>query len=357
MKISEIDKNLAVESELKNGNDNIAFLDATDAPIKLTGCAEPYVRVPRAQIETLRDGLAWLSQHTSGVRVRFRTDSPFIVVNATLPSVELMCHMPLTGSSGFDVFVGDTFENFVAPPDVNTPHFEKMITFVTPADSDGWRDITVNFPLYNRVKEVKIGFDKTKSIAEPKKQKYGKVAFYGSSITQGGCAARPGNNYSQILARWLDFEPVNLGYSGNAFGDQVTADYIASLDLDAFMMDYDFNARSLEELESTHEPFFKTFRAKHPTTPVIFITNPIAKIQDRMEDSIKRKEIILRTYNNAKAAGDENVWFIDGANLLDGLDFQCCTVDNVHPTDLGFLRMADHCLPTLREALEKNAKK
>ena len=356
MKISELDKNLAVQSELTEKNENLVFLDALDAPIQLTGAAEPYVRVPRKMIETMRPGLAWLSQHTSGIRVRFRTDSPYIVINATLPSVDLMCHMPLTGSSGFDVYVGDTFENFAAPATITTTHFEKMIHFVTKGDEDGFRDITINFPLYNRVTSLSIGFDKTKSIQAPKKQKYGKVAFYGSSITQGGCAARPGNNYSQILARWLDFEPINLGYSGNAFGDQITADYIASLDLDAFMMDYDFNARSLEELETTHEPFFKTIRAKQPNTPIIFISNPVSTLMNREEEGTKRKEIILKTYNNAKAGGDENVWFVDGFTLLDGLDPQCCTVDNLHPTDLGFLRMAEHCLPTLREALEKNAK-
>lgn len=353
MKISEIDKNLAVESELKKNNDKIAFVDATSAPIVITGAAEPYLRLPQSLIDTLRPELAWLSRYTSGIRVRFRTDSPFIVINATLPSVDLMCHMPLTGSSGFDVYVGTTFEGFAAPAGITTTHFEKMINFVSPADEDGMRDITINFPLYNRVTSLSVGFDESRSIVAPKKQKYGKVAFYGSSITQGGCASRPGNNYSQILAKWLDFEPINLGYSGNAFGDTAIAEYIASLELDAFVMDYDFNARSYEELETTHEPFFKTIRNAQPTTPIVFVTNPIARILDRMESSIIRKDIILKTYMNARQAGDDNVYFVDGMTLLDGIDYGCCTVDNLHPTDLGFLRMAEHIYPMLEKALER----
>ena len=54
---------------------------------------------------------------------------------------------------------------------------------------------------------------------------------------------------------------------------------------------------------------------------------------------IKRKECIRATYENAKANGDENVYFIDGKELMSipGIEG---TVDSTHPTDLGFFSMA-----------------
>ena len=51
------------------------------------------------------------------------------------------------------------------------------------------------------------------------------MVFYGSSITQGGCAQRPGNSYPAIVSmdRMTDF--VCLGFSGNAHGEAKMAEY------------------------------------------------------------------------------------------------------------------------------------
>ena len=35
------------------------------------------------------------------------------------------------------------------------------------------------------------------------------IVFYGSSITEGGCASRPGNTYQGILSRRLNTEHIN----------------------------------------------------------------------------------------------------------------------------------------------------
>ena len=41
------------------------------------------------------------------------------------------------------------------------------------------------------------------------------IVFYGTSITQGGCASRPGMVHTAILGRRLDRPVINLGFSGN----------------------------------------------------------------------------------------------------------------------------------------------
>lgn len=356
MRISDIDKNLSIESKIEN--QNLIWLACQAEPFELTGLAGcdsgMFTRLPVTLLPQVRPELAWLSRHTSGARVRFRTNSAFIALSATLPSVDMMPHMPLTGSSGFDVYAGDILEMFATPPNLTTTSFEKLTYFYTPANSDGFRDIVINFPLYNRVSSLAIGLDKNAVIEAPKKTRHGKVVFYGSSITQGGVASRPGNNYANILAKWLDFELINLGFSGNAFGDEIIADYIASIPMDAFVMAYDFNSRSLEELEATHESMYQKVRAAQPQAKIILVSNPVPDIYPNVfKTNTRRLEIITATYEKAIRNGDDKVWFINGATLLGDSDRDTCTVDNCHPNDLGFFRMAETIRPVLEEALNK----
>ena len=87
------------------------------------------------------------------------------------------------------------------------------------------------------------------------------MVFYGSSITEGGCATRPANAYTALLSRWLDADYINLGFSGSAKGEMEIANYIAGLDMSVFILDYDHNAPTIEHLAETHEPFFKMIRS------------------------------------------------------------------------------------------------
>ena len=50
--------------------------------------------------------------------------------------------------------------------------------------------------------------------------------------------------------------------------------------------------------------------------------------------------MVETTYKNALAAGDENVYFIDGTEMT-ALCGNEGTVDNCQPTDFGFAAMAD----------------
>ena len=49
------------------------------------------------------------------------------------------------------------------------------------------------------------------------------VVFYGTSITQGGCASRPGMSYTAIVGRKLNLDFVNQGFSGNGLGEPEVA--------------------------------------------------------------------------------------------------------------------------------------
>jgi hypothetical protein len=178
------------------------------------------------------------------------------------------------------------------------------------------------------------------------------IVFYGSSITQGGCASRPGNCYAHHVCRWLDAPMVNLGFSSNGLGQLEMAEYINSLDMSALVMDYDHNAPDFHHLEKTHERFFQAIRTAHPTLPVVFLSRPDFDFEAEL--NIRRRAVIRATYENAFRQGDRNVWFLDGERLFGTTDRDTCTVDTIHPNDLGFLRMAKCLHPVLVQALGRN---
>lgn len=74
-----------------------------------------------------------------------------------------------------------------------------------------------------------------------------------------------------MLCRAVDAPLINLGFSGSAKGEIKVAELIGSLDLAAFVMDYDYNAPNFEHLKKTHEPFFKAVRKARPDLPIIIL--------------------------------------------------------------------------------------
>ena len=267
-----------------------------------------------------------------------------------------MSHFTLIGSAGFDIYVRENgkeiYSGSFMPPYGMTDSFEQLIEFKNntyAAPQRKLREITINMPTYTEVKEVYVGLDENSVLEPPTPYAIEKpIVYYGHSITQGGCVSRPGLAYPAYISRWLDCDFINLGFSGNAKGELSMAEYIASLDPSVFVMDYDHNAPSYEHLEATHYAFYERFRALRPTTPVVMVTAPDIRWSKRL---IARRELILRNYETAVAAGDTRVFFVDGEALMSGDDWDSCTVDASHPNDLGHYMMAKGIAPAVKEAL------
>ena len=71
------------------------------------------------------------------------------------------------------------------------------------------------------------------------------------------------------------------------------------------------------------------------------------------EECAARREVIYKTYMNALAAGDKNVYFLDGEQFYGVLGREMCSVDNCHPNDLGFFRIAEKVYGLLSKILKK----
>ncbi|MBE7044721.1 MAG: hypothetical protein E7397_04275 [Ruminococcaceae bacterium] len=344
--ITEIDKNFKLDTNIEQ--EGLVFFDAADEKFDLYGVyktEQGFRRLPEDVAKATNEGTELLATNTAGGRLRFVTNSEFIAISCKIPSITRFQHMPQSGIAGFDVTVNGKLRGTFYPPLDLESKYEGIFHF----EHADRKEILINFPLYNDVTEMFIGLQDTAYIEKAPKYTHEKpVVFYGSSITQGGCASRPGNSYEEILSEWLDCNYINLGFSGSARGEQAMAEYIASLDMSVFVMDYDHNAPTPEHLEKTHEPFYKIIREKNPDLPIVFVTGP----NYYFWDGEPRRQIILKTYEKAKAAGDEKVWFVDGRELWGKEGWNHATMDGCHPSDLGFWRMAEGIRPALEEALK-----
>ncbi|MBE6612979.1 MAG: hypothetical protein E7632_10850, partial [Ruminococcaceae bacterium] len=250
------------------------------------------------------------------------------------PSVQ----MGKPGASGFDLYVKrggrEVFTGLFNPPAVYENGFDSIVWL-----GDGVKEVTINFPNYHYVTDLYLGLDCTSELSRRGDYRYEQpVLYYGSSITQGAAASRPGMSYEAIISRRLDCNYVNLGFSGNAKGEDAIIDYLAAQDCSVFVLDYDHNAPTVEHLQATHEKLYLAFRKTHPETPVIMVSKPDIRLENHYD--ILRRDVIMRTYQNAMERG-EKVVFIDGYSLFAGEMRDDCTVDTCHPNDLGMSRMAD----------------
>ncbi len=319
----------------------------TEFPFAVYGLWQPqsgiFRRLPQevGENEGVNDGVHHLYKNTAGGRICFKTDAATITLRSVLPSLTKFNHMPLTGTSCFDLYVDGEYCGPFNPGAVGAPqNGQPVVAEATRAiPGQGMREILIHFPLYNNVLDVHIALDEGAQVAETDGYAYQKpIVYYGSSITQGGCASHAGNAYQAILSRELRCDHINLGFSGSCLGEQAMAEYIADLEMLAFVLDYDHNAPSVAHLKNTHEAVFDCVRKKQPSLPILLIS---AADHTHGAQHELRKEIIRQTYENARRKGDENVYYLDGDEIYREIGADYCTVDTCHPNDLGFFCMAE----------------
>ncbi len=290
-----------------------------------------------------------ITARTVGARATFRTDSKNVKIEMTLKTLAHDAGMSRFACSSATVYTGHG--DSLVFRGLAVPGFDDMLGDIAFQKSEKCEDIMIFFPRNEIVEDIKITLDDGAEILPPTPYKYEKpVIFFGSSITEGGHASLVTNAYTALLSRWLGFDYYNFGLSGSCLGQLDIAEFICSLEPSVLVYDYDHNAPSAEYLQRTHEPFFKFIREKLPDLPVVMMSAPN---YDHITEADERRAIIKRTYENAKATGDENVYFIDGKDFFGNEERQFCTTDTTHPNDYGFHKMAKVIEPVMKEILEK----
>lgn len=342
---AEIDKNFAIETKLKR--EGLKFHDANELDVYGVQFIDGlYRRMEYAEAKKVSDNVALISSECAGGRVRFITNSPYIAIHVKYRSVSKVPNYSFTATLGFDLYSKERYIGAFVPSMDTVEAFDSVIDI---KDTTSAREYTLNFPVCSEISELFIGVKDGSLLEKAPKYAIDKpIVFYGSSVTQGACASRPGNTYENMLSRTFNADYLNLGFWGNAKGEEAMANYIAGLTMSAFIYDYDYNAPSVEHLAATHEKMFQIIRKQHPTLPIVMLSAPIYYLNDAAK---KRRDIIEQTYQNAVANGDKFVRFIAGDNMLEAVK-DTALADNIHPGDSGFIAMANFIGDALKDLLE-----
>lgn len=315
-----------------------------------------YDRLPARAENSVRPSVWNLSQDSAGMSVRFVTDATTIAARWNLRRSNLaMPHMPATGVSGLDLYVKEQGRwHWLGNGRPEKQSEEKVLV---QGLKPGRREYLLYLPLYNGVEQVSLGVPAEAALAPapPRPPGIKPIVFYGTSIVQGGCAARPGMAYPAILGRRLDRPTINLGFSGNALSEPEVAQLFAELDPAVYVLDPLPNM-TVEQVSERFGKFVQILRAAHPATPIVLVEHiEVANgsfVEVRREKYVGANARLREIYNQLVRAGQRRLFYVPAAKLI-GTDGEA-TVDGVHPTDLGFVRMADAIEPLLRRALKSN---
>lgn len=342
--ISQIDKNFAITNDVNKSD--VQYYSVHSSPFRIYGVFYKdgkFKRIDEDVAKSTSAGVFSLNTNTAGGRIRFCTDSEYVAIKVRYGNVGKMPHFSLWGTAAFDLYADCEYVNTFKLAENTLPYSNAVIDF----PDKKMRSITINMPSYAEVEEVVVGLSENAKISESTDYMIETpIVFYGSSITQGGCSSRPGCIYQNVISRALDANYINLGFSGNAKGESTIRDYIKSLKMSAFVLDYDHNAPTIEHLKATHEQFYLAVRSEHPTLPIIICSRPKYTLTN---DEKNRRAVVETTYKNALKRG-ENVYFLDGKTLMAECKNEG-TVDNCHPNDLGFNSMAKPLIEVLKKAL------
>jgi lysophospholipase L1-like esterase len=297
----------------------------------------------------------------SGARVRFATDSGTIRIRVLHGHERIaLYHMASTGVAGFDLYEGGPVKPIyrgTSKPVSGTAPYEHTLFQAAPTESGKLREWTLYLPAYARLASLEIGVDPGSKLTVPSPFLRAKpIVFYGTSITQSGCASRGSNGYVPLLGRMLGVDVVNLGLSGAGRSEPEVAQAIAdAVDASVFVVDSIANMNP-ETMKTHYGSFVAALRRAHPKTPIVLLTRiHFADVEatwgESMRDTPEKYAALhaelFRTYQRHRDAGDRNIFIFDMGKAIGRPNGDHPTVDGVHPTDLGFRIMAEKLRPVL----------
>lgn len=328
--------------------DGVRWLDVRQLGVEGQGWSDvksPFDRLPAKAEGVVREAVWSLSRHSAGMAVRFVTDAKEIRAQWKLTSATLaMPHMPATGVSGIDLYAKNDQGQWRWVTCGVPREQSNNITLVSGLPGTS-REFLLYLPLYNGVTEVQLGVPAGADLQRapayaPEKSK--PIVFYGTSITHGACASRPGMCHPAILGRWSQRPVINLGFSGNGVMEQEVGQLLSEIDAQVYVIDCLPNMNDAQVKERT-KPLVQQLRAAHPDTPIVLVedrnyTNSWLLAGPRQRNA-SSQAALKAAYAELLADGVKGLHYITGPELL-GDDAEGA-VDSSHPNDLGFLRQSE----------------
>jgi lysophospholipase L1-like esterase len=271
---------------------------------------------------------------TSGIQIRFRTDSRTMFLKTEISRGSSRTYF------AFDVFVGgkkigslDNFENVHLPQNYTTidlPHgmFSQRFDLGT-----GDKEVRIYFPWSAKAVLRELSLDDGASVEPNRPSK--KMICFGDSITQGYDALYPSNKYITKLADVLDAEEYNKAIGGERFFPELAA---AKEDFqpDYIIVSYgtnDWCHGTLEEFSSNGRAFFCNLRHSYPNAK-IFVITPIWR-KDMLDYTTCGQFTKLPELIEPLVADLENVSLIRGFDFVPQNEELFADL-RLHPNDAGF---------------------
>ena len=349
------DPRMAAENASVDTN-GVTWIDGRYLPIEgrmFDDVDHYYDRLPSNVSTNVNGGVRSMKHHTTGMQFRFRTDSKTLYFKWIPYHPGLaMDHMPSTGASGIDVYRRgkDGKWRFHRTGRI---HDAAKGGFLKASWKPEW-DCLVNLPLYNGVKSFELGIDRGATITALPPRKNGvtrPVVFYGTSITHGGCASRPGMSFVNIVGRELDVPVVNLGFSGSGRMELEMSEHLGRIDASCYVIDCVWNMNG-PLMRANVVPFLKNLRRLRPDVPIICAApcDVFCGTEPANSTPVRGREM-RGEFDKAVAAGVKGLHWLPTEDQLGG-DYEG-TVDGVHLNDWGMVQAARGFGAAIRRVLRK----
>ncbi len=333
--------------------DNIVYVDAKE--LTLIGKANPtphyYHRIDTLQYQGMPAKVRELFTNSAGLAIVFKTNSDIISARWTTANPKTGSNMTAIAHKGLDLYIrqGDQwiFAGVGRPTDNSTT--AKIVQNM----EEGEKECLLYLPLYDEINRLEIGVS-GKSFIKPSNDPFRKkVLIYGSSITQGASASRPGMAYPARLSRKSGIHFINLGLSGNGKMEPSVADMITDIEADAYILDCAANP-SPDEITQRTGYLVNAIRERHLNAPIIMIQSVVresgnfdTKVKARVAGQNRNFKL---EFEKLKSTGVNDLYYIEGELL--GFDHEG-TTDGVHPNDLGFDRILNAIETPILEILQQ----
>lgn len=314
-----------------------------------------YARLPLSCKDVSEKWVWILGQDTPGLAVRFATNSSAIAARWVNGRNNNLPHMTLVGVKGLDLYVLKNGKwRYVR---CAKPKGKETETVIISNLEGQMCEYMLYLPLYDGIESLEIGVEENASIIQPQVKSpvtNRPIICYGTSITQGGCASRPGMSYTSILSRMLDREVVNLGFSGHGHLEYEIAELMTLRNPSVIVMDFIPNV-SAQMLRERIDKFMDIIESKIPEVQILFVEHvpfPLAEFDQRKGKWVNESNEALRdSFLKLKKKGYKNLYYLKSDHLI-GEDGES-TVDGEHFTDLGFYRFAENLYPIIKKLMRK----
>ena len=346
--IAKYDPRMALDNAVVDTN-GVKWIDGKYLPLEgkcYSDTDEFYDRLPKNVTTNVNGGVRSMKHHSAGLQFRFRTDSTKLTFKWVPRGSRLaMDHMPSTGMSGIDVYRqgADGKWLYVKTGRITDAAGGRLTIQWKPGDA-----CLVNLPLYNGIKSFMLGVDKAATVSSLGERKSGinkPVVFYGTSITHGGCASRPGLAFPSIVGRDLDVPIVNLGFSGSGVMEYEMSEHLAAIDASCYVLDCLWNM-SYPMVKERYEPFIRNLRKKRPGVPIVMAEKCDVYCNGPCDKDVFMKQL----YDKLTAEGWKNLVYLPKTEMYTG-DLEG-TVDGCHPNDWGMMSMAKAFGTAVKQALD-----